>query len=403
MMKSVFAITITLIHTSCCIDAFQLKPKHSSDIILTASKVDNNNDAPEVYPLSRKKLMLIEEAKRLDIYKGSYSSIGWSNRLGSVITPAAIPGVYTVDRPFYWNKIDVGCRCTIIQLSSTAKDGSKELLIHSPVGLDPPLIDALTKLGTVTHVISPNYEHVKYAYQWANQYPDAKIWGCPGLMDKEPEVKWTGEVPYGARPKGYYGQDETQHNDEMWDWEEVQPIHIDIESNPFTGNAFFNEVVYYHTPSKTLLTTDLYWNYPRGDGVTNGQLVDELRAKGINIPTDNDSSSWELAPEVGEIPLGSKLWGKVGMDKLFYPFYMNLMVKKDRRGEFENIARYITCSGWEIETIIPAHGDIVRGKELCRQVLEKHFNIQCDITSEEGSNVSSSTASYGAGPPELFD
>jgi len=402
MMKSaIIIIAITLILTSSCIDAFHLQQTtHSSNIILASSKDDKNNDVPEVYPLSRKKLMLIDETKKIGIFKGSYSSIGWSNRLGSVITPAAIPGVYTVDRPFYWNKIDVGCRCTIIQLSSETNDGSKELLIHSPVGLDPPLIDALTKLGTVAHVISPNYEHVKYAYQWANQYQNAKIWGCPGLSEKEPEVKWTGEVPYGARPKGYNGQDETQHNNEMWDWEEVQPIHIDIESNPFTGNAFFNEVVYYHTPSKTLLTTDLYWNYPRGDGVTNGQLVDELRAKGINIPNDNDSSSWELAPEVGEIPLGSKLWGKVGMDKLFYPFYMNLMVKKDKREEFEKIARYITCSGWEIETIIPAHGDIIRGKDLCRQVLEKHFNIQCDITSEEDS---ASTASYGAGPPELFN
>ena len=104
-------------------------------------------------------------------------------------------------------------------------------------------------------------------------------------------MKWTGEMPYGARPQGYNGHDETRHDNEMWDWEELQPIHIDIESNPFTGSAFFNEVVYYHTPSKTLLTTDLYWNYPRGDGVTNGQLVDELRTKGINISTDNDSSS----------------------------------------------------------------------------------------------------------------
>jgi len=152
-MKSAFSIeiAITLIHTltSCSIDAFHImQPKYSSNIILAASKVDDNNDIPEVYPLSRKKLMLVDEVKRLNISKGSYSSIGWSNRLGSVITPAAIPGVYTVDRPFYWNKIDVGCRCTIIQLSSEAKDGSKELLIHSPVGLDPPLIDAVTKLGT---------------------------------------------------------------------------------------------------------------------------------------------------------------------------------------------------------------------------------------------------------------
>ena len=70
------------------------------------------------------------------------------------------------------------------------------------------------------------------------------------------------------------------------------------------------------------------------------------------------------------------------MDKLFYPFYMDLMVKPDKRDTFKGIARFITCGSsedgaWEVETIIPAHGDIVRGKELCRKVLEKHFNVQC--------------------------
>jgi len=222
------------------------------------------------------------------------------------------------------------------------------------------------------------------------------MWGCPGLMEREPDIRWTGEVPYGARPPGFAmkgttaaveGGGGSSDNDEMWDWEELQPLHVDTEVNPFTGRAFFNEVVYYHAPSKTLLTTDLYWNYPRGDGVTNGQIMDELAAKGIIIENNDgegdDFGGWELAPNVGDIPFGSKIWGKVGMDKLFYPFYMNFMVKNDKREKFQEIARFVTCGdggdsgGWEVETIIPAHGDIIRGKELCRKVLETHFNIQC--------------------------
>lgn len=342
---------------------------------------------PEVYPLSRKKLMLIEEAKKLDLSKGSYSSVGWSNRHGSVLTPASVPGVYTADRPIYWNKIDVGCRMTVIQLQSQSQSGS-ELFVHSPVGIDPPLIEALEKLGRVAHVVSPNNEHVKYAAQWAEQYPTAKMWGCPGLMEREPNIRWTGEVPYGARPPGFSKEGTKgggRDDDEMWDWEEIQPLHVDTEVNPFTRQPFFNEVVFFHAPSKTVLTTDLYWNYPRGDGVTNGQVVDELEAKGIIVEANNekegDFGAWELAPNVGDIPFGSKIWGKVGMDKLFYPFYMNFMVENDKRDKFEEIARFITCGGgsgnggWEVETIIPAHGDIVRGKEFCQQVLKTHFNI----------------------------
>ena len=344
----------------------------------TASAAASTTDAVP----ARARRALVARAAELGLARGSYAATGWSNRLGSVLTPAALPGVYTADRPFYWNGIDVGGRMTVVQLGGDP--ANVELAVHSPVGLDPPLIEALAKLGRVAHVISPNYEHVKFARQWALQYPNANIWGCPGLAEREPDTPWTGEVPFGARPRGFHDDHGGSGAPEgMWDWEELQPLHMDIEVNPFTGRAFFNEVLFYHAPSKTLMTTDFYWNYPRGDGVTNGQLVDELAAKGMRATSeggegglDGDFGTWELAPDVGEIPLGSKIWGKVGMDRLFYPFYMKFMVRKDQRKEFEEIGRFVSGSerrGWEVETIIPCHGDIVRGRELCRKVLEVHF------------------------------
>ena len=137
----------------------------------------------------------------------------WSNRLGSVLTPASVPGVYTADRPFYWNGIDVGGRMTVIRLqpsssSSSSDDGDGDLVVHSPVFLDPPLVEALSGLGNVAHVISPNYEHVKYAKMWADFYPEARVWGCPGLAEREPGVRWTGEIPRGARPPGFFADDD---------------------------------------------------------------------------------------------------------------------------------------------------------------------------------------------------
>ncbi len=54
------------------------------------------------------------------------------------------------------------------------------------------------------------------------------------------------------------------------------------------------------------------------------------------------------------------------IDKLFCPFYMNFMVKSDKKDELEAIASIITCGGngngkggLEVETITPAHGVIV--------------------------------------------
>lgn len=78
------------------------------------------------------------------------------------------------------------------------------------------------------------------------------------------------------------------------------------------------------------------------------------------------------------------------MDKLFRPFYNNLMIKSEQKNKFKEIARFITCGdsgGWEVETIIPAHGDVVRGKDLCRKVLERHFNVRCDTC--DGSELES--------------
>ena len=39
------------------------------------------------------------------------------------------------------------------------------LLLQSPVELTPELRDAINALGTLKHIVSPNYEHVKFAKQ----------------------------------------------------------------------------------------------------------------------------------------------------------------------------------------------------------------------------------------------
>ncbi len=78
-------------------------------------------------------------------------------------------------------------------------------------------------------------------------------------------------MPRGARPPGRPAGATTTTTtttggpvDGMWDWNELRPYHVDIEVNPFTGRPFFDEVLFYHAPSKSLLTLDFYWNYPGG-------------------------------------------------------------------------------------------------------------------------------------------
>eukprot|EP00529_Nitzschia_sp_RCC80_P031727 CAMPEP_0113459100 /NCGR_PEP_ID=MMETSP0014_2-20120614/10272_1 /TAXON_ID=2857 /ORGANISM="Nitzschia sp." /LENGTH=357 /DNA_ID=CAMNT_0000350661 /DNA_START=355 /DNA_END=1428 /DNA_ORIENTATION=+ /assembly_acc=CAM_ASM_000159 len=285
----------------------------------------------------------------VDYSFGKYAPSGWSNRLGTVLTPAA-ERIYTADRPFYWNNIDVGGRMTVIQLSSknNDKNGDYDLWIHSPIDLDEATRAAIDQLGTVKYVVSPNYEHLKYAEQWHKAYPDAYMWGCPGLMERLPNIRWEEEIPANI---GLSSSTTPSSVTNCWDFEELVPLHLNFEVNPFTGRPFFNEVIFFHKPTKALMTTDVYWNYPRN---------------GIPYP----NGDWELAPTVESIPIGSLIW-KFGMDRIYLPFYKNLMIR-DKDSYSKMVSTVL--DEWEPELIVPCHGDVIRGKDTVRSILSKHFS-----------------------------
>jgi hypothetical protein len=83
-----------------------------------------------------------------------------------------------------------------------------------------------------------------------------------------------------------------------------------------------------------------------------------------------DDGEWELAPSVSSVPLGSKIW-KRAMDKVYRPFYKKFMIKD--RSYYDEVKK-ILLEEWDIETLIPAHGDIIRGKDLIREVLSEHLS-----------------------------
>jgi flavorubredoxin len=60
------------------------------------------------------------------------------------------------------------------------------------------------------------------------------------------------------------------------------------------------------------------------------------------------------------------------MDQVFAPFYSNLMVQD--KAEYRNIVDHIV-NVWDIEMVVPAHGDILRGKEFVHKVLSRHFGL----------------------------
>jgi len=260
---------------------------------------------------------------------GTYAQT-WSNPNGAVLTPVVDGTMWAAERPFTWNGIDVGGKMGVVRLS----DGA--LWVHSPVELDAPLKAALAQLGEVKHIVSPNFEHVKFAAQWKREYPAATLYGCPGITAAKPDIPYDVEIPINAdkacapctgncftcteSPPEWLG--------------EIQLAFFDCERNPFVGGAFFNEVVFLHAPSRVLMVTDLFWNYPGGE----------------------------------EIPVGTKLW-KFGMDQVYLPFYRKAMVGDERAGAYKSAAKRVL--GWDFDAMLPCHGSfIARGaKAIMRDYL----------------------------------
>lgn len=57
---------------------------------------------------------------------------------------------------------------------------------------------------------------------------------------------------------------------------------------------------------------------------------------------------------------------------MYLPFYKNFMVRDKLK--YNEICKLL-LDEWHIETLVPAHGDILRGEKLVREVLERHLTL----------------------------
>ncbi|GMI62754.1 hypothetical protein ScalyP_jg6397 [Parmales sp. scaly parma] len=243
--------------------------------------------------------------------------VTYSNPTGSTLTPIR-PNVYLAERPFFptlpgLRKTDVACKMAVVKLQTGG------LWVHSPVELTSDLCLALAELGPVTHIVTPNTEHQKFAPSWIAAFPDATSYCCPSLAAKKPDV-WDYTI----------GADETPPPE--WPCEIVFISLHDVEAVPIINKSFFNEVVFYHNLSNTLFLTDLFWNYP------------------------------------SDAPRRTLVW-KAAMDKVYRPLYNSLMQK-------ENFAKTIAkICALDFTYISVCHGEPIEGSPArMRQTLKEHLS-----------------------------
>ena len=125
-----------------------------------------------------------------------------------------------------WQGVELGTRMTALELSGG-------LLVYSPVAVDPA---ALSTLGEVRWVVAPSLFHHLHVGPWAER---AEAWAAPELPTKRPDVPFAGVLDRVGEPFG----------DEV--------LVVPLSSFPMT-----REVVLVHRPSRTLIVSDLLFNFP---------------------------------------------------------------------------------------------------------------------------------------------
>jgi len=124
-------------------------------------------------------------------------------------------------------------RMTIVRLANN------HLWIHSPIKYTPDAKAAISSLGgQVVALIAPNKYHHMFVQEWQEEHPTAEIFAEANLRVRIEHLQAANELTNEA-PKVY--RDE-------------------IDQLIFGGNRLFQEVVFFHMHSETLILTDLMIN-----------------------------------------------------------------------------------------------------------------------------------------------
>ncbi len=118
------------------------------------------------------------------------------------------------------------------------EDGSA--WVWSPVELSEELAQAVERIGPVRYIVSPNKIHHLFLAQWAERYPEARLYAPPGLAARLPDLRFDAELG--------------DESDPAW--------ATDIDQVIFRGSLAMEEVVFFHRPSGTAIICDLIQRHP---------------------------------------------------------------------------------------------------------------------------------------------
>ncbi|MGB0562832.1 MAG: DUF4336 domain-containing protein [Spirulinaceae cyanobacterium] len=152
---------------------------------------------------------------------------------------AIAPDLWVATQPLRFLGLEVGSRMTVVRLPN------QDLVLISPIELQPDEIEELNALGSVRHIIAPNRFHHLSIGSTQTLYPEAKVWGVPGLPEKRPDLVFDRLL---EQPGNFA---------DTLDYLPFQGVAVILP----TGIQPVNENVFFHRPSQTLILTDIAFNF----------------------------------------------------------------------------------------------------------------------------------------------
>ncbi len=214
---------------------------------------------------------------------------------------AIAPDLWTATQPLRFLGLEVGSRMTVVRLPSHS------LVLISPTALTDRDRQALDPLGTVQHIIAPNLFHHLSIGETHLLYPQAKVWGVPGLAQKRPDLQ-IDDLFIGAG--SFEG---------VLDYLPFQGFATILPS----GIKLAQETVFYHQPSQTLILTDTAFHFDQ-----------------------NNRLSMRLAARV------------LGSYQTLRPSRLEKWGTRDKAKVLESVQQVLA---WDFDRVIPGHGSIVEG------------------------------------------
>lgn len=214
--------------------------------------------------------------------------------------------IWVATRPFQFMGMETGTRMTVMRLANG------RLVLHSPVQLDQELTLALRALGEPAYVLAPNRFHHLAIGDYLASFPGMSVLLAPGLDTKRGDLLCHGILPSDA-PGEWRGQ---------------------LEMVLFGGAPLVSEIVVFHVPSKTLVLTDLAFNFRHPKG------------------------------------LGLRLYLRVNgaLDRMATPWLMRRLTR-DKLAARESLRRVLK---WDFERIVVSHGEVV--EDHARLIFEDTFS-----------------------------